>query len=129
MPVYYDNASAPYYSEIWRYWDPPQDWTASGADTLSLWLRGEAANSAERFYVATEDRTRGRWEVSHPDPNVLLTTEWQPWRIPLPTLAEDNVDVSTVWLMFIGIGDRSSPEPGGTGLVYIDDIELTSSAP
>jgi hypothetical protein len=129
MPLYYDNASVPYYSEIWRYWDPPQDCTASGTDTLSLWLRGEAANSAERFYVGTKDRTGGHWEVSHPDPNALLTTEWQSWRIPLPTLAEDSVDVSTVWLMFIGIGNRSNPEPGGTGLVYIDDIMLTSSKP
>jgi hypothetical protein len=129
MPLYYDNAWAPYYSEIWRYWDPPQDWTASGTDTLSLWLRGEAANGAERFYVGANDRTGGHWEVSHPDPNALLRTEWQSWRIPLPTLAEDNVDVSTVRLMFIGIGNRSSPEPGGTGVVYIDDIELTCSAP
>ncbi len=39
MPLYYDNTSLPA-SEAERTWKTAQDWTANGADTLSLYLRG-----------------------------------------------------------------------------------------
>jgi hypothetical protein len=31
--------------------------------------------------------------------------------------------------MAIGVGDRYSPQPGGTGKIYIDDIRLTKRMP
>ena len=40
MPVEYNNVNPPYYSEIERTWDTPQNWTTSGATDLSLWFRG-----------------------------------------------------------------------------------------
>ena len=39
MPLYYDNTSLAA-SEAERTWKTAQDWTANGADTLSLYLRG-----------------------------------------------------------------------------------------
>jgi regulation of enolase protein 1 (concanavalin A-like superfamily) len=47
MPFEYNNVSAPYYSEAERTFDTPQDWTVSGADTLSLWYRGYPAGFAD----------------------------------------------------------------------------------
>ena len=40
MPFEYNNVKTPYYSEAQRTFDTPQDWTASGANTLALWFRG-----------------------------------------------------------------------------------------
>ena len=34
MPLYYDNAASPYYSETERVWTSPQDWTIEGVDGL-----------------------------------------------------------------------------------------------
>ncbi len=40
MPMDYNNVNSPYYSEAERTFDSPQDWTANGANELSLWYRG-----------------------------------------------------------------------------------------
>ena len=40
MPFEYNNVSTPFYSEAERTFDTPQDWTTNGADTLSLYCRG-----------------------------------------------------------------------------------------
>jgi len=40
MPLAYDNTKSPYFSEATRSFSPAQDWTLYGADTLSLWTRG-----------------------------------------------------------------------------------------
>jgi len=40
MPLEYNNVKAPFYSETEQTFDTPQDWTISGADTLSLFFRG-----------------------------------------------------------------------------------------
>jgi len=47
MPFDYNNVNSPYYSEIERSWDSPQDWTINGADTLSLYVRGNPAGFVE----------------------------------------------------------------------------------
>jgi hypothetical protein len=40
MPLIYDNTASPFYSEAERTFDSPQNWTAHGADTLSVHFRG-----------------------------------------------------------------------------------------
>lgn len=40
MPFNYDNSVPPYYSEAYRAWETPQDWTVRGGTTLSLWVYG-----------------------------------------------------------------------------------------
>ncbi len=53
MPFEYNNVKTPYYSEATRTFDAAQDWTASGADTLSLWVRGIPAAFVENAGVIT----------------------------------------------------------------------------
>ena len=48
MPLAYDNADAPFYSEAHRTFDTPGNWTGNGADTLRLYLRGTPADFFER---------------------------------------------------------------------------------
>ena len=40
MPLEYNNAKTPFYSEAGRTFGTPQNWMAQGADTLSLYLHG-----------------------------------------------------------------------------------------
>ncbi|MBN2129381.1 MAG: discoidin domain-containing protein [Sedimentisphaerales bacterium] len=47
MPVSYDNSLTPFYSETEREFATAQNWTANGADTLALHIRGNASGFAE----------------------------------------------------------------------------------
>jgi hypothetical protein len=47
MPFNYDNAAPPCYSEAYRTWETPQDWTIRGGTDLSLWLQGWPASFIE----------------------------------------------------------------------------------
>ncbi|NLH44179.1 MAG: hypothetical protein GX448_20260, partial [Planctomycetes bacterium] len=42
MPLTYDNSVSPFYSEAELAFDTPQNWTANGATTVSLWYQGSA---------------------------------------------------------------------------------------
>jgi regulation of enolase protein 1 (concanavalin A-like superfamily) len=53
MPFAYDNAESPFFSEAWRDFSPAQDWTAYGADTFALWVRGAPAEYMESNGVIT----------------------------------------------------------------------------
>ena len=48
MPFGYNNADPPYYSEAYRTWQVPQDWTMGGCSHLSLWVRGEPVSLWEK---------------------------------------------------------------------------------
>jgi regulation of enolase protein 1 (concanavalin A-like superfamily) len=47
MPFEYNNVDTPFYSEGQREFSPAENWTVSGADALSLWVRGNAAAYVE----------------------------------------------------------------------------------
>ncbi len=42
MPMSYDNAKSPFYSETQHEWQTAQSWTGGGANTLTVWVRGDA---------------------------------------------------------------------------------------
>jgi len=125
MPMDYNNAKEPWYSEAQRNWATPQDWTFNAADTLTLYFRGEPGNGRDRLYVGIEDSAGGIAVVVHPDADAVLATEWQKWHIALADVRAAGVDVAAVKKMVIGVGDRNNPQPGGIGRIYIDDIRLT----
>ena len=47
MPMSFDNTRSPFYSETQREWATAQAWTAGGANTLVLYLQGDAAGFLE----------------------------------------------------------------------------------
>ncbi len=47
MPIQYDNTESPFYSEAERIFDSAQDWTGNGAETLVLYVRGNAPDFIE----------------------------------------------------------------------------------
>jgi hypothetical protein len=123
MPLDYNNVNAPWYSEAEREWAAPQDWTVEGADTLILWIRGSAGNSADALYVVLEDSSKKTAVVTHSNPDVVKATTWVEWKIPLSSLTD--VNPAKVKKLYIGVGDRASPVAGGSGRIYVDDIRVT----
>ena len=67
--------------------------------------------------------------MTHSDAEAVLVTEWQKWHIALADLHAADIDVASVKKMVIGVGDRDNPQPGGTGVIYIDDIWVTKRMP
>ncbi len=47
MPLQYDNTTSPFYSEAEREFETAQNWTGNGADTLVLYVRGNAPDFVE----------------------------------------------------------------------------------
>jgi hypothetical protein len=127
MPFMYNNTFEPYYSETQRQWDTVQDWTKGGTGSLVVWFYGDADNSAEQLYVAVEDNTGNTKVINHSQPAALQAASWQQWNILLTDFA--GVDLVSVKKMYIGVGNRTTPQTGGTGKLYFDDIRLYPLVP
>ncbi|MHC4646504.1 MAG: DUF6345 domain-containing protein [Planctomycetota bacterium] len=107
------------------------DWTEEGVQALTLYFYGDPnndANATEQMYVGLED-SRGagsyaevRYGDSSEDMNDIRKEEWTEWNIPLTDFTD--VILTEVAMVYIGFGDRSNPQPGGSGIVYFDDIRL-----
>jgi len=129
MPLYYNNTDEPYYSQTSRSWLAPQDWTLNGMDTFELYFRGTLDNGPGQLYLSIEDDAGQVAVVIHPNPDAVLAAEWQQWNIPLPDLIADGIDVTAIRKLNIGVGDPDNPQPGGIGIIYVDDIRVTNHTP
>jgi len=127
MPFQYNNVGPPYYSEVRRTWSPVQDWTVNGMDSLVLYVRGTSTNDPAVLYVALEDSVGAVAIVPYSDDTASTATNWLEWKIPLSSFV--GVNLARVKTMYIGVGDRSNPVPGGQGIIYIDDISLAQRMP
>jgi hypothetical protein len=96
----------------------PKDWTQEGVTKLSLWYRGNAANTADRMFVALN----GTSVVYHDDPAATQIRGWKQWIIDLQAFV--GVNLTNVNTITIGFGTKDSPAAGGTGTMYFDDIWL-----
>ena len=88
--------------------------------TAEIGAAQPTGNSAEPMYVRIEDSTGGSATVVSADQAITARATWQEWAIPYSDLA--GVNLSRVQTMVIGVGSRTSPTAGGTGIVYVDDI-------
>jgi len=118
MPLFYDNSVG--YSEAALTLTYPRDWTENGVNTLTIWLRGDSANSAEPLYVVLN----GGAVVSHDNPDATQIDEWTEWNIDLQTFADQGVNLANVNTIALGLGSRNNPVAGGSGTMYFDDIRL-----
>jgi hypothetical protein len=123
MPLDYNNVKSPFYSEAELEFTPTQDWTTGGIDTLIVWIQGRAGSASTQLYLAVEDASKKVSIVTHPEISVTGTTQWTQWKIPLDSVT--GVNLAKVKKLYIGLGDRTTPAAGGTGRVFIDDIQLT----
>jgi len=117
MPLYYDNNFM--YSEATTTLTQ-RNWTEEDVGELSLWFCGDAANAAERMYVALN----GSAVVYHGNPNVAQIERWTEWTIDLQEFAAQGVNLYNVNTISIGFGDKNNLQAGGSGTVLFDDIRL-----
>ena len=117
MPLFYDNTGTARYSEAELTLTPAQDWTKNGITALSLWFSGDPNNVPDQMYV----KINGSKIAYDGDASNLTRVPWQPWNIDL---ASAGMDLQNVTKFSIGFGDETSMMPGGSGVVYFDDIKL-----
>ena len=114
MPMTCDNAVGK--SEATLTLTDKRDWTVNGVDTLTIWFRGSAANTAETLYVALNGNAR----VDHDNPDAALTGTWTEWNVGLQAFADQGVNLANVDSITLGL----SSVTGSTGIMYFDDIRL-----
>ncbi len=130
MPLGYDNSGTggkARYSETFREWASPQDWTRNNVKALALWFYGDPNNAAEQLYVALEDNGAHVKVVNHLDIEAAQKAAWQEWNIELTQFSAAGVNLKAIKKMYIGLGNRTSPKVGGTGTIFIDDIAVYPS--
>jgi hypothetical protein len=90
---------------------------------------GITSNAAEPLYVAVSNSTGNPVVVVHDDPAAAQIDTWTQWIIPLQTLADQGAVLTNVDKIAIGLGTKGNMTiPGGSGKMFIDDIQLLRPA-
>ena len=82
------------------------------------------SNEAEPMYVTVGDGSGTAATVYHDDPDAALIDSWTQWNIDTKEFGDAGVVLTNVDKMAIGFGGADNPQPGGSGLVFFDDIRL-----
>ncbi len=122
MPMDFNNAIDPFYSEAERTWATPQNWTVGGVNALVLYIQGDTLEGVTQLYVVLEDSSGNSAVVSRAPISSSVTNRWIEWKIPLSAFTK--VSPTKIKKMYIGVGDRTAPVKGGAGRIYIDDIRV-----
>ena len=123
MPMTYDNAVGK--SEATLTLTSNRDWTVNGVNRLTIWYRGASANAAETMYVVLN----GSAGVDNDNPDAAQKGSWTEWNIDLQAFADQGVNLANVTSITLGLGNRTNPTVGGSGMMYFDDIRLYRPAP
>ncbi|MDI9430593.1 MAG: discoidin domain-containing protein [Planctomycetota bacterium] len=110
-----DQATSAEFSNVAFTGNVTGDWQVA-----EIGVAQPAGNAIAPLYVALEDTAGGSAVVTHPDANIVGRSGWTEWQIPLSDL--DGVNLRRIDTMAIGIGSRTNPTAGGTGIVFIDDV-------
>jgi len=62
--------------------------------------------------------------VTNDNPNAAQTTSWTAWNINLQAFADQGVNLANVNSITLGLGNRSNPVAGSSGMLFFDDIRL-----
>jgi hypothetical protein len=117
MPFFYNNSTTARYSEAELTLSPPQDWTKHGITALSLSFCGDPNNAIEQMYL----KVNSSKVLYGGDAGDIKRKWYQQWNIDLASL---GVNLKNVTKLSIGFGSATSTTPGGSGVVYFDDIRL-----
>ena len=118
---YFDNA---HYSETFRRFDPPQDWTQADIAMLQLWLYGDRNNATQgQMYVTLSDGQAEQRVRFQDDVDILTRREWYKWQLALSDFNDVNLaNIESITLGFcwpsVQVGQF------GEGTIYVDDIAL-----
>ena len=87
----------------------------------------QTSNDAEAVYIVVEDNAGQDKTITYPDPAATQLADWQEWIIPLTEF--DNLNLAAIKSVSIGVGDRNNPQAGGTGKLFVDDIQIGTTLP
>ncbi|MBN2313703.1 MAG: hypothetical protein JXM79_07215, partial [Sedimentisphaerales bacterium] len=91
---------------------------------------GISSNAPSPLYVRLEDTTGKPGTVFHEDgQDAVLHSEWTQWAIPLEDFQTQGIDITTIKEIALGVGDKDNPQPGGTGMLIVDDIHVVRRMP
>jgi hypothetical protein len=121
-----DYHTAEYTVETVRTFNPPQDWTATGAKALELFFSDQTINSHALIYIALNDGNNEDIVLYPRDSNDITNDIWHPWRIDLQEF--QDIDLSNIESMELGFYPAPNyPSGGGNGNFFFDDIRLYTS--
>jgi len=111
MPLAYDSGTSETTIAL-----APQDWTASGIQSLSLQVHGAPGNTGQLYLEI--NNTKIMYDGLA---DALQREQWVPWNIDLATT---GAGLSNVTSLSLGIEGASAP-----GMIYVDEIRLYPLAP
>jgi hypothetical protein len=85
---------------------------------------GIVSNSAEPIYVAVANKSGASAVVAYENPAATQIDSWTEWSIDVQAFADQGVNLADVDTLSIGVGSRTSPQAGGSGKMFFDDICL-----
>lgn len=129
MALTYFNGNSPYYTSVNSVLSPIQDFRANNIRSISLYFRGYADNTLENMYMIFEDADWGTEKTVikyDGDPNNLKSEAWSRWDIDIQQLVDANpvFRLGKISKITIALGNPENPQPGSSGVIYIDDIAL-----
>ena len=101
--------------------------TASGQFTEQAIGVEMPTNDPAQMYVAIASSGGTPAVVYLDDPIATQVNTWTEWSISLQAFAAQGVNLTNVNTFFIGFGDKNNLQPGGSGVVFFDDIRLCRS--
>jgi hypothetical protein len=122
----YENQYDPYFTEMTRTFDDPQDWTMGDIATLSLVFRGREDNVVQPMHVRIEDAASQAHSVAHPHDHAVQARLWQGWDIPLAQFGAGGVGLTAVKkiTLRIGSGSVSGQVSEDRNILYVDAVRL-----
>jgi len=126
MKIDLQNQFEPYYTEVSRTFESPQDWTVHGVEAMSMSFIGEHENEEHLMYIILEDAAGQSLRVENPFTHAVQSDTWRKWTFTLGQFIDAGVDLSSVKKLTIGFGDgiATSQEGDDRDIVFIDDINL-----
>ena len=79
-------------------------------------------NAPAGLYVAVQDNAGKSKLFANADPAASNAAAWTQWTIPLSDLTAGGLKTTKIQKITIGVGNKTSPAAGGTGIVFVDDI-------
>jgi hypothetical protein len=89
---------------------------------------GILKNDADPLYVAVSNTANNPAIVLNDNPAAATIDTWTEWVIPLHVFADQDIDLTNIDRIAIGLGTRgNNTVSGGSGKMFFDDIRLYRS--